>query len=73
MARLHYDPLKYLVERANKMDDEDKEKVSLSLELLPYAYGKLRSIEHKVAEGSNINITIGSTSPNVGEDSADGD
>jgi len=71
MRRLQYDPLKFLVERANKMKDDDPKKLDLSLELLPYAYGKLRSIEHTVGEDQSVTITIGGQQPNQVKDVSD--
>ena len=59
MQRLKADPLKFLIEKFNKMPDEEPEKVSIALELLPYAYPKLKSIDMTTEQAVNVTVTIG--------------
>lgn len=64
LRRLKADPLKYLAQRFNTADDDAPEKIDLALELLPYAYPKLKAVEHKSDFIGKITVTIG------GEDDA---
>jgi hypothetical protein len=67
MRRLEADPLKYLVERFNTAP-ASKEKDGLALELLPYAYPKLKAVDVELSGTQDINITIGGkTLPTGGE------
>jgi len=59
MRRLRADPLKHLVERFNAAADDDPEKTELAFQLLPYAYPKLKAVEHKAHADSRIVVTIG--------------
>ncbi len=73
MQRLEFDPLKVLVDQANKMikdDPNSKELRSLCTELLPYSYPKLRNVDATVQGLGDITVTIGSApkSPLRGED-----
>lgn len=72
MQALEADPLKHLVARFNTSKDE-KEKDALALELLPYAYPKLKAVDVDLTGTVDINVTIGGTpvSPPVGDCNGD--
>lgn len=65
MRRLKADPLKHLVARFNAADDDSAEKTSMALELLPYAYPKLKAVEHKGSVASSIVVNIGGDDPDA--------
>lgn len=56
MQRLNADPLKYLVEEFNAAPS-----IELALELLPYAYPKLKAVDIQQTADVKVNITIGGT------------
>lgn len=57
MRRMKTDPLKHLVERFNKAR-KISEKTELAMVLLPYAYPKLKAVEHKVEATIKQTITV---------------
>jgi len=74
MQRLDFDPLKHLVKQANalaKTDPNGKELRDICLDLMPYAYAKIKQVEHSVADGSNVTVTIGGQQPNQVKDVSD--
>ena len=68
---LNADPFKYLCQRFNSMED-GKEKDGIALELLPYCLPKLKAVEHDVAPGGAVTITLGSAPTQLGDTQSGG-
>ncbi|WP_205520459.1 hypothetical protein [Tropicibacter sp. Alg240-R139] len=73
MQRLRFDPLKKLVEQANRLEVQDpnsSELRGICIDLLPYAYGKIKQLEHTFDLDTNVTVVIGGQplSPTKGED-----
>ena len=64
MKRLRADPLRYIIKQFNTMPDGEPEKLRAALELLPYAYPKLRPKDPHDPDGGKhvVEIVIGSAS-----------
>lgn len=60
MKAMRFDPLAVLVRRANKAKEGSEEQVKLALELMPYAYPKLKAVDLQVSGDQPVNIVIGS-------------
>lgn len=57
---LNADPLVFLARTFNRMADDDTRKTAIALELLPYAYPKLKAVDHSgIAPGAVVQIVIG--------------
>lgn len=61
MQRLNTDPLKYICEQFNTLPDGDAKKLDLAKELLPYAYARLKNVDHSgnLTNLHKIKIVVG--------------
>lgn len=62
MQRLEFNPLQVLVRQANKMAREEPHSTELRdlcLDLMPYAYPKLKAVDHDVDLNGTVTVVIG--------------
>ena len=63
---LGVDPLRYLLRRFSMMTDDDNRKIPLALEIMPYTYPRLKSVDVSSTDGTaKIIISIGGSSVTV--------
>ena len=60
MRGMQFDPLQLLVRRANQCAAGSAEQVKIAMELMPYAYPKLKAVDLQVSGDQPVNIVIGS-------------